>query len=42
VTGARESFKRAVPLALFPERLRLADGQATSVEVRVTLRPAGP
>jgi hypothetical protein len=41
VAGARESFKRAVPLALFPERLRLGDGQATSVEVRVTLRRAG-
>ena len=41
VTGARESFKRAIPLALFPERLRLGDGEATSVEVRVTLRRAG-
>lgn len=38
LTGAQESFNRAVPLALFPERLALADGKPTSVEVRVTLR----
>jgi hypothetical protein len=38
LTGAEGSFNRAVPLALFPERLALADGQVRTVEVRVTLR----
>ncbi|MGH7395752.1 MAG: diadenylate cyclase, partial [Candidatus Methylomirabilales bacterium] len=38
LTGAQASFNRAVPLALFPERLALADGQKKTVEVRVTLR----
>jgi YbbR domain-containing protein len=38
LTGAQASFNRTVPLALFPERLALADGQKKTVEVRVTLR----